>query len=129
MAGLSPTQRTLKKQREMGRLAAITEKYNPHVGPHGIRQDLFGFIDIIALDPLEGVIAIQSCGSDFAAHARKLMEERNQNVFDWLLHAPVELWGWRKVKLNRGGKAMRWTPRIADVVRINEEEIQVRERK
>jgi hypothetical protein len=93
------------------------EKFNAHVGPHGIRQDLFGIIDIIALDPERGVIGIQSCGSDFAEHWRKLTIERNQETFDWLSTpgAALELWGWRKVKLKRGGLAMRWEPRIKEV--------------
>ena len=128
MAGLSPTQRTLKEFRKMGRIAGSVEKFNPHVGEHGIRQDLFGFIDLIVICPEKGIIAVQSCGQDFAGHARKLREERNEAVFEWLAHAPLELWGWRKVKLNRGGKAMRWRPRIADVV-LQREQVEVIERK
>ena len=128
MAGLSPTQRTLKAMREQGRLCGIVERFNSHVGAFGIRQDLFGFIDIIAIDPRFGIIAIQSCGQDFAGHARKLTEERNEAVFEWLKHARCELWGWRKVKLNRGGKAVRWKPRIADV-ELWGDEIEISERK
>lgn len=126
--GLSPTQRTLKAMRDMGRIAGSTEKFNPHVGPHGIRQDLFGFIDLIVICPENGIIAVQSCGSDFAGHVRKLQEERNEAVFEWLRHAKCELWGWRKVKLNRGGKAMRWKPRVADITLVGDQ-IEIKERK
>lgn len=115
MAGLSPTQRTLKAMREQGRICGIVEKFNQYAGKFGIRQDLFGFIDIVAIDPQDGIVAIQSCGSSFSAHVEKLLEERNENVFEWLKHASVELWGWRKVKLKRGGLAMRWKPRVADI--------------
>jgi len=128
MAGLSPTQRTLRAMREHGRLCGIVERFNAHVGKFGIRQDLFGFIDIIALDPEDGIIAIQSCGQDFSGHVKKLTEERNEAVFEWLKHAPCELWGWRKVKLKRGGKAMRWSPRVADLS-IVDGEVVVIERK
>jgi len=124
MAGLSPTQRTLKAMREQGRICASCERWNPYAG---VRQDLFGFIDLIVLDPERGAIAIQTCGQSFAEHVRKLTEERNETVFEWLKHHPLELWGWRKVKHKRGGKAMRWKPRIADVV-LEKGNIEVQER-
>ena len=128
MSGLSPTQRTLKAMREQGRICGIVEKFNRFVGSHGIRQDLFGFIDIIAIDAVDGIVAIQSCGQSFKAHVDKLTEERNEAVYEWLKHAKLELWGWRKVKLNRGGKAVRWMPRIADIC-ISDDEIIINERK
>ena len=128
MAGLSPTQRTLKSMREQGRLCGIVERFNAYVGKFGIRQDLFGFIDIIALDPQHGIVAIQSCGQDYSGHVKKLTEERNEAVFEWLKHAPCELWAWRKVKLKRGGKAVRWSPRVADI-RVVDGEVVVEERK
>lgn len=112
---MTPTQRTMKELRNQGCIPGIVERFNSHVGPYGIRQDLFGFIDIIVIDPERGIVAVQSCGSDYAGHVRKLTEERNEAVYEWLRHAPLELWAWRKVKLKRGGKAMRWKPRVADV--------------
>lgn len=114
--------------REQGRLCAIVEKYNAFIGPHGIRQDAFGFIDILAIDPVMGIVAVQSCGQDFSGHVRKLLEERNENVLAWCKHARAELWGWRKVKLQRGGKAERWMPRVADIV-LDGENIKIEERK
>lgn len=126
---MTPTQRTLKSMREMGRICGIVEKFNSYAGKYGIRQDLFGFIDIIAIDPTDGIIAIQSCGQSFSAHIAKMQEERNENVYEWLKHAPCELWGWRKKKLKRGGKAMRWVPRIADLSIDEFDNIQFVERK
>ena len=128
MAGLSPTQRTLKAMREQGRLCGIVERFNQYAGPHGIRQDLFGFIDILCLDPADGIIGVQSCGQDYAGHVRKITEERNEAVYEWLKHARAELWGWRKIKLKRGGKAMRWRPRIGDIV-LDGEDVRIVERK
>lgn len=115
--GLSPTQRTLRAMRDRGLKCAIVEKFNAYAGPFGIRQDLFGIIDVLALDPEIGVIGVQSTGQDFSGHKRKLMEERNQECFDWLSTpgCTLELWGWRKVKVKRGGKAVRWTPRVAHI--------------
>ena len=116
LSSTSPTQRTIRELRQQGRVCGIVERYNAFVGPHGIRQDLFGIIDIIALDPERGVVGIQSCGSDFAAHERKILEERAQESIDWLSTpgTVLELWGWRKVKLKRGGTAMRWSPRLRE---------------
>ena len=126
--GLSPTQRTLAAMREQGRVCGIVERFNSHVGKFGIRQDLFGFIDIIAIDPVDGIVAIQPCGQSFKQHVDKMIGERNENMYEWIKHAPIELWGWRKVKLKRGGKAMRWKPRIADIILDDEDKIQIIER-
>ena len=113
---MTPTQRTLRALREQGRVCAIVERWNQHVGPHGVRQDLFGIIDVLALDPERGVVGVQSCGENFAAHERLMLEERAQACIDWLSTpgTALELWGWRKVKLKRGGKAMRWQPRMRE---------------
>lgn len=117
MAGLSNTQRTLRALRARGLVAAIVERWNQYAGPHGIRQDLFGIIDVLALDPQRGVIGIQSCGSAFSEHFRKLTTEKAQETSDWLSTpgTSLELWGWRKVKLKRGGKAERWAPRVVQI--------------
>lgn len=114
---MTPTQRTLRALREQGRVCAIVEKFNAYIGPHGVRQDLFGIIDVLALDPERGVVGVQSCGSDFAAHYRTLTVDRAQETIDWLTTpgTSLELWGWRKVKLQRGGKAMRWAPRVQEI--------------
>lgn len=118
---MSPTQRTLKALRDRGLMCAIVEKFNPHVGPHGIRQDLFGIIDIIALDSRSGVIGIQSTGQAFSAHLRKLTIEKAMETHAWLSTpgTSLELWGWRKVKLARGGKAMRWKPRVKVITQFD----------
>jgi len=112
MAGLSPTQRTLRMMRQQGRLCAIVERFNPYAGKFGQRNDLFGFIDIICLDPERGIIGVQSCGQGFSEHNRKILEECTDNAIEWIKSGGViELWGWRKVKRKKGGKAMVWQPR------------------
>ena len=113
MGSISPTQRTLKANRNLGRICGIVEKFQQYGGKFGISQDLFGFIDLIAIDEFEGIVAIQSTGQDWSGHIKKIME-LEEIVLKWLHHAPLELWSWRKVKKVRGGKAMIWKPRIAD---------------
>ena len=120
---MSSVQRTLRALRDQGRVCAIVERYNQYAGPFGRREDLFGIIDIIALDPKHGVVGIQACGADFAAHVRKIIEEKHQETYDWLSTpgTSLELWGWtkKKVRLQDGkfGKAMRWTPRVRSITK------------
>jgi hypothetical protein len=114
--GLSPTQRTMRHLRDQGSVCAVVEHFNPYVGEHGIRQDLFGIIDVLALDPT-GVWGIQCCGTDYRSHIEKLTVLKAQETTDWLNTPGTRLfiYSWRKVKLQRGGKAMRWSPRISEV--------------
>lgn len=72
--GLTPTQRTLRHLRHEGLEAAIVEKFNPYAGKFGQRQDMFGFIDIVALCPKRGILGVQSCGQSFKEHYRKITE-------------------------------------------------------
>lgn len=126
--GITPTQRTLKALRDRGLLCHIVEKFNPHAGPFGIRQDCFGFIDIIALDEGRGIIGVQSTGQAFNSHKNKIIIDKEIECKAWLLcGGKVELWGWRKLKAKRGGKAMRWKPRIADFY-LDGDKIYCRER-
>ena len=118
MSKLSPTQRTLRELRNQGRVAAVVERWNQHGGTHGIRQDLFGIVDVLALDPKRGFVGVQACaGSGFAAHFRKLTIDNAQASLDWL-QTPggvLEIWAWRKLVRKRGGKAKIWVPRVVEV--------------
>ena len=115
---MTPTQRTMDALRKEGIRPGIVEKWNKHVhrggGGFGVHQDLFGIIDIIAIDARRGIGGVQSTGSDFAGHMRKMTGPGAEACVDWLLcpGAWLELWGWRKVKKRRGGKQMVWRPRI-----------------
>ena len=113
MASISPTQRTLKANKNLGRKCGIVERWQQYGGKFGVRQDLFGFIDIIAIDEFECIVGIQSTGQDFSGHIKKIMN-LEEIVKEWLHHAPLELWSWRKVKKVRGGKAMIWKSKVAD---------------
>lgn len=108
----SNTSRTLNAMRRMGRMAAVVERWNRFAK---IRQDLFGFIDIIALDESCGIVGVQSCGSSFASHLAKITSECHDAAVAWLrCGGKIELWSWRKIKLKRGAKKYVWRPRVAD---------------
>lgn len=134
IGGLSPTQRTLRDLRQQGRICAIAEKWNPFGGPInpktarrvGIRKDLFGWIDIVVLDPERGIGGIQSTGQAFSEHVKKLLDsECTENVIEWLKSGKcctcgnhltfVEVWGWRQLVKKRGGKAKVWVPRVREI--------------
>lgn len=92
----SPTQRTLDRLREEGWMVAIVEHWNPHAK---IRQDLFGFADIIAVKPflLRGLtLAVQATTtSNLQARVKKLrgMEAVEEcKRAGWI----VQCWGWTK---------------------------------
>jgi hypothetical protein len=53
----SPTQRSLKELRRLGWCAAVTERWNSFAK---LRQDLWGFVDVLAMKPGEGFMAIQA---------------------------------------------------------------------
>ena len=101
---MSPTQRSLKYLRDEGYTAAVVERWNPHAR---IRQDLFGFADVIAMRPGDQPLLIQiTSGSNFSARAAKLAETETVAIalasgFD------IEIHGWRKLKSNKG----KWTLR------------------
>lgn len=120
----SPTQRTMRYLREQGAVCAVVEKWNQHAGPFGIRQDLFGIVDILVLDPGRGFLGIQACGQAFSAHKKKLLEDKAQECIDWLSTPSgfLEIWSWRKVVVKRGGKAKRWQPRIYEITMADFEE-------
>lgn len=108
--GISNTSRTLRYLREQGWDADKVEQFNPYAGKFGQRKDLFGIIDIIALTE-HGITGVQSCGQDYAAHDRKILD--SDMMVKWLeAGGKLMLIGWRKVKHKKGGKAMRWSPRI-----------------
>ena len=124
MRGMSYTARTMRWLREQGIIYDNAEKFNPHVGPFGIRQDLFGFIDIVALDPEHGIIAIQSTsGGCHSGHRKKILEDRTIRAMEWLEcgKGRTKIWliSWTKKLLKRGGKARRWMPRIEEITLEN----------
>ena len=114
-----PTERTLRALREAGLAAEVVEKWIPP----GKRKDLFGFVDVLALDGERGFIGIQvTTANCISERMRKLAGERKEEVLTWLATpgGRVELWGWRKLKnvLKNGklGKGYTWHPRVWNVL-------------
>lgn len=98
---MSPTQRTRDWLKKRGTISAIVERWNAHAR---VRQDLFGFADIVAVE--SRIIAVQvTTGPNVAARLTKIFE--SENARKWLAGGGlIEVHGWAK----RGarGKAKRW---------------------
>jgi len=122
---MTPTQRTMRELRTRGLRCAVVEKWNAFAkrpgdkGPPGIRQDLFGIIDVLSLDPERGFLGVQCCSQSSASHRRKMIEEHAQECLDWLSTpgGALELWCWRKIKVKRGGKALVWAPKVEEITK------------
>jgi hypothetical protein len=94
---VTPTQRSLAKLRADGWTTAIVEHWNAHAR---IRQDLFGFIDILALRDGETLAVQATSGSSVAARVAKIAASETAPIVrkaGWR----IEVWGWRK---NAAGK-------------------------
>ena len=90
----SPTKRTLAWCKARNWMAGVVERWNPHAK---IRQDLFGFIDLIAVGEHGlGTIAIQATSASNAA-ARITKIQANESARRWIASGNlVEVHGWRK---------------------------------
>ena len=83
-------------------------------GKFGIRQDLFGFIDMIAVIPGRGIVGVQSTGpSGFSSHKNDIIKKYKDNALTWLAAGGfIELWSWKKEPIKPGARMERWKPRI-----------------
>lgn len=90
MSSLSPMQRSLAKLRQDGYRVHITEHYS-----RGLKHDLFGFCDILALRENE-VLAVQvTSGSNVAARVKKIMDSE-ELPFVRKAAIRVVVHGWKK---------------------------------
>jgi len=99
----SPTQLSLKKLRLEGWTAWVVEHWNSFAR---IRQDLFGFADIIAIKEGQMPLLIQcTTVSNMSARVKKI--EDNVVAPIWGTIGRIEVWGWYKFK-GKWQVKMRW---------------------
>lgn len=102
---MTPTQRSLAHLRALGYTVAITEHWNMYAK---IRQDLFGFGDLLAFRPGQpGSVLVQTTsGTNHAARRTKILQ--NEVARDWLKAGNwILLQSWRKG--GAVGKRKVWT--------------------
>lgn len=103
---ISPTQRSLAWLRDQGYLCQVVEHWNAHAH---VRRDLFGFIDILAVDSA-GTLAVQTTSG---AHvAERIAKIRGHENFPALVKAGwrIEVHGWRRIIGDTGKKE--WKVRV-----------------
>lgn len=108
---VSPAQRSLKKLRAEGWLCAITERWNQFAK---VRQDLFGFIDVLAIRG-DQMLAIQTTsGANVAARIAKIRSLATAT--EWLKSPSrmIVVHGWRKTGAR--GKRKTWDCREVPVL-------------
>ena len=121
---MSPTQRSMKYFRDQGLVCGIVERWipNPRHPAGGFRKDFLGIIDMIFLG-LDGVVGVQSCGTDFQPHLRKILDEHLEDLKTWLETPGTKfvLIGWRPVvRKNQDGSVSKvgggkiYKPRIQE---------------
>ena len=120
---MTPTQRSLDLLRRSGWIPWVVERWIPQARK---RLDLWNFGDILAMPTgprstlsaswlAEPLLIVQTTsGSNVSARRDKILD--NPGARQWLeLGHQISIHGWRKLKVKRGGKAVRWTPRIEAV--------------
>ena len=101
----SPTQLSLKKLRADGYLVAITERWNAFAK---IRQDMFGFIDLLAIKEGE-ILAVQTTSaSNMSARVKKIADHENVGAVrkaGWFIHVH----GWHQ------DEKRKWHCKVKDI--------------
>ena len=76
---MTPTQRSLAYLRKAGYTVAVVEHFNHFIG---IRQDLFGFADLLAFRPGMPVMLVQTTtGSNVAARRTKVLQNATAKLW------------------------------------------------
>lgn len=101
----SPTQRSKAYLENAGYLVAVVEKWNPHAR---IRQDLWGFVDLLAIKEGETLGVQTTSRSNMSSRARKIAEHENTPM--------VRKAGWR-ILIHGWAKDTkgRWAVKVQDV--------------
>ena len=94
---ISPVQRSLLHLREQGYKVEITERWNPFAR---VRQDMFGFIDALAIRNGETLAVQITTASNMSARRKKILLHENLPAVlcaGW----KVVVHGWRKNSQNK----------------------------
>jgi hypothetical protein len=95
MGKSSPTQKSKALLKEQGWEVAIVERWNAFAK---IRQDLFGFADLLCLHPQKGIMAVQTTSrSHTSARIDKIRQEPRAHMF-LAAGGKIIVHGWKKKK-------------------------------
>ena len=114
----SPTARTLAECRKRNWHAGVVERYNTFSGK---KNDLFGFIDLVALDGQPGLLGIQATSTpNMSSREKKIRIDCAELAHAWLMAGNrLEVWGWgKRVHYKKDGsksKVKRWALKTTKV--------------
>lgn len=103
---MTPTARALKSLRELGFIAGVVERYNPHTKK---KNDLFGFIDIVSAREGVGILFVQATSGSH--HAARVTKIRASDEFAKLIASGGRVEVWSYAKRGARGKRKTWTLR------------------
>jgi hypothetical protein len=90
----SPTQRSLKYMRDQGYVAQVVERYNPYAK---VRVDLFGFIDIVAIDTARNqLVGVQVTSQSNVSARIKKVQDLGTPYYWCKAGGRIEVHGWAK---------------------------------
>ena len=92
---VSPTQRSLEHMRKQGYTCQVVERWNQFAR---VRQDLFGFIDIVCLGPNGETVGVQATShSNVSSRVNKIAESEHVGA--------IRKCGWRLLVQGWGKRA------------------------
>lgn len=116
-SGPSPTERTLEHFRNEGWFIDVSEKWirSPGMPGGGYRKDLFGFMDMVAMKPGEGIMAIQATsGANTSSRINKIKRECHLAARAWLeAGGRIQVWGWKYYLKEKEG--LHWRSKVTEV--------------
>ena len=109
---MSPTQRSLQKLRAAGYLVSVVERWNSYVK---IRQDLFGWMDLLAVRGNETIGVQCTTMSHVGERAHKIIGQQSADL--WLEGGTrrILIHGWRKI--GPRGKRKVWECHEREIMR------------
>lgn len=116
----SPTAQTIKILKKNGWHPAIVERWNQFAK---VRQDLFGFIDLLAMKNNGVLLGIQATSTgNMSARTEKSLASPMLRV--WLSTGNMfEVWGWSK--MGAQSKQKLWTCQRQPIERLDMEELTI----
>lgn len=85
------------------------------MGKFGVRKDLFGIFDLVAVSPFQGIYGVQCFSTAWTQHKELYLSDRKMEAIKWIRSGgKIELWGWRKLKRKTGNR--QYFPRVNELI-------------
>lgn len=117
----TPTSRTLAYCKNQDWACGVVERFSPF---SNTRHDLFGCIDMIALDDRPGVLGIQATSTpNVSARVKKSMDQKELLTF-LMKGNRFQVWGWKGYRVKRKDgqwkKNKEWRLKRIEIILVNQ---------